>query len=548
MEYFKLLQLDREPFSNSPDPAFFYESAQHKDCIQKLEIALRLRRGLNVVTGEVGTGKTTLCRQLIQAFSGDPKISACLLLDPDFPNPRGFLAAVVHTITGHAPAGDDDIPAMKEHLKQYLFRKGVEEECIIVLIVDEGQKMPPDCLETLRELLNFETNEYKLFQVVIFAQNEFEDILDTLPNLADRVNLYYRLGPLNFRDTRALIRHRIHLAGGSETLGVRLFSLPALRCIFHLSGGFPRKIIHLCHQCLLAMIIQNKTTVRRGMVNACARRIFVKPRRFRLLPAGIALVLLAAVGLGAWRYSGGLQGPRATAENTEEKKPAEMLPGKQAGAEKMVQPPSPEAVETSSPGSMPVADASRISASPPEAHETAAAPDVAANRRLREEDAPGESPSVLGRVPVVLGDTLGSLVQKVYGAYTYRYHQAVLAINPDLIDPDNLIAGRMLAFPAISAAMDAVPDATWWIVISRETDLGTAVAKLREETLKDLPLRILAVQNPEEDLSFRIVLKTCYKTERLAELAKEQLEFAPPTTPEVFCLKKADAIVYGTTG
>ena len=94
MEYFKLLQLDREPFSNSPDPGFFYESAQHKDCIQKLEIALRLRRGLNVVTGEVGTGKTTLCRQLIRRFDQDLDCETHLVLDPSFKTPLEFLVTV----------------------------------------------------------------------------------------------------------------------------------------------------------------------------------------------------------------------------------------------------------------------------------------------------------------------------------------------------------------------------------------------------------------------------------------------------------------------
>lgn len=541
MEYFKLLQLSREPFSNSPDPAFFYESAQHKDCIQKLEIALRLRRGLNVVTGEVGTGKTTLCRQLIQAFAGDPGISACLLLDPDFPNPRSFLAAVVQTVTGHSPAGEDGIPVMKERLKQFLFQKGVEEDRTIVLIVDEGQKMPPNCLETLRELLNFETNEYKLFQVVIFAQNEFSSILEALPNLADRVNLYYRLGPLNFKDTRSLIRHRIRLAGGSETLGAGLFSLPALWYIFRLSGGFPRKIIHLCHQCLLTMIIQNRTKVTRRMVSACARRIFVNPREFRLMPVGIVLVLLVVLGLGAWRYSGGIQGPRAPAKNIEEAKHAEIVREEPVRTEEMVQSTAPEAVGGPIPesNSMPDTGGNAVLG-------TETAPNAVATPLSRGEVIPDEPPAVLGPLPVALGDTLGGLLQKVYGTYTYRYYQAVLSANPELTDPNSLKAGQTLLFPALFADMKNVPEATWWVSLSRESNLKAAVAKLRDEAFEDLPIRILAVQSAGEVLSFRIVLKTCFENKDVAERAKEQLDLSIPATSEVFCLIKTEAIVYGS--
>ena len=90
----EILNLKKEPFSNSPDPDFFFQSRQHKDCLQKLEISVRLHRGLNVVVGEVGTGKTTLCRQLIRKFSADAKIETYLMLDPHFPSSGDFLAAI----------------------------------------------------------------------------------------------------------------------------------------------------------------------------------------------------------------------------------------------------------------------------------------------------------------------------------------------------------------------------------------------------------------------------------------------------------------------
>jgi general secretion pathway protein A len=533
MEYFKLLELAKEPFSNSPDPGFFYESAQHKECLQKLEIAIRLRRGLNVVTGEVGTGKTTLCRQLIQSFSADPAISASLLLDPDVPDARAFLGTVVHTVTGRMPAPDTGIPVLKEQLKQYLFQKGVEENHTTLLIVDEGQKISPASLEILRELLNFETNEHKLFQVIIFAQNELSEILDRLPNLADRINLYYRLGPLDYRDTRALVRHRIRLAGGSDATGRRLFSRPALHRIFRLSGGYPRKIIHLCHQCLLAMIIQNKTSVDRRMVNSCARRTFLPPRPRRLLPAA-TVVVLAALGL-AWHYTGRFQSIQPPSQNTGDNAVAALLPAETFPTEEKES--SAADIEANETGTNPanapgIHEINTVSPAPP----------------VQEEAIATENEAILGTVTVAVGDTLGDLVQKVYGAYTYRFHEAILAANPRLKDPDSLVAGQPLNFPALSADTTNMPGTTWWISLSRKPDLKTAMATLRKKTMAGFPLRILALRTPDEGLCFRIVLKTCLESEREAEFAKEQLVLSPLTTPEVFCLKKEETMVYGFLG
>jgi general secretion pathway protein A len=102
MDYFSILDLKREPFSNSPDPAFFYPSAQHTACLQQLELAIRLRRGLNVVIGHVGTGKTTLCREMIRRLDSDDTISTCLMLDPGMHSDSAFLSAVVEQLTGRA--------------------------------------------------------------------------------------------------------------------------------------------------------------------------------------------------------------------------------------------------------------------------------------------------------------------------------------------------------------------------------------------------------------------------------------------------------------
>ena len=181
MDYFKLLQLKKEPFSNSPDPDFFYHSKQHKACLQKLELALRLRRGLNVVIGDIGTGKTTLCRELIRRFDGESHIRTLLVLDPSFSSPKACLQMLFSMICPEASAVPETDMQLKEAIKQRLYIDGVDRQETTVLIIDEGQKITADCVEILRELLNYETNDYKLLQIVIFAQPEIEAVLEAMP-------------------------------------------------------------------------------------------------------------------------------------------------------------------------------------------------------------------------------------------------------------------------------------------------------------------------------------------------------------------------------
>ena len=304
MDYFRILNLKKEPFSNSPEPEFFFQSSKHLGCLQKLELAVRLRRGLNVVIGDVGTGKTTLCRQLILKFAGSEYDSGNtethLLMDPAFTNPVEFLSAVALTLGISFSADCDSEWQFKENIKKYLWKKGVDEGKIVVLIIDEGQKLPDFCLEILREFLNYETNEHKLLQIVVLAQREFEQTLKRHKNFADRVNLYYFLEPLNFRETCGMVRFRIEKAGNTgETPSI--FTYPGLCALYLATKGYPRKIVTLCHQVILALIIQNRSKAGWFMVRSCAGRVSIKEGRgFRLLIAtslAALFVIIIAAGL-----------------------------------------------------------------------------------------------------------------------------------------------------------------------------------------------------------------------------------------------------------
>ena len=144
MDYFSVLNLNKEPFSNSPDPEFFYHSREHVDCLQKLELSLLLRRGLNVVIGEVGTGKTTLCRQVIRRFSQREEVDTHLVLDPHFVDANEFLITVAKMFTGKKPPKSSNNWQVKEYIKQYLYRCGVDQNRTTILIIAPDRHIRPD--------------------------------------------------------------------------------------------------------------------------------------------------------------------------------------------------------------------------------------------------------------------------------------------------------------------------------------------------------------------------------------------------------------------
>ncbi len=294
MSYFEILNLDREPFSNSPEPEFFFEAPQHVNCLQQLEISIRLRRGLNVVIGDVGTGKTTLSRMLIRKLHGDEAVEFHLLMDPDFGGPIQFLAGIARMMGAVESAYGLTEWQLKEAIKQYLFRRGIDEDKVVVLIIDEGQKLPGFCIEILREFLNYETNRFKLLQIVIFAQSEFNATLERRENFADRMNVCLRLKPLDFTQMRRMIEHRIAQASQAGHEPVE-FTLPALAAIYMATGGVPRKVVMLCHQVILAMIVRNRSRAGWFLVQSCLRDRAARRRRRRAIGWGVAAVLFAAV-------------------------------------------------------------------------------------------------------------------------------------------------------------------------------------------------------------------------------------------------------------
>ena len=264
MSYFKILGFDKEPFSTSPDPAFFFESREHEKALTNLMIELRLKRGLNVILGDVGTGKTTLSRKLYQLIKSQDRFICHMMLDPVYDNDEIFLTSLVRNFDVQVDNDGPRILELKESLERFLFQKGVEENKTVVLIIDEAQKLNEVTLECLRVMLNYETNEFKLLQLVLLGQMELHSKVMNIPNFVDRINFKYTLNPLDEEESRLMIEFRIKQAGYKANM--HLFLNGAIKEIYRHTHGYPRRINMICHKALKRLVMNNKFVVDEGMI------------------------------------------------------------------------------------------------------------------------------------------------------------------------------------------------------------------------------------------------------------------------------------------
>jgi general secretion pathway protein A len=554
MEYYQLLNLSKEPFSNSPNPELLYPSREHVGCLQKLELSIRLRRGLNVVVGDIGTGKTTLCRQLIRRFASDDNLETHLILDPDFrTSEEAFFALAAQFGLSAETQSEESSRQIKEKVQNYLFQKGVEENKTVVLIVDEGQKMPEFCLEILRELLNYETNEYKLLQIVIFAQSEFHQTLSKYPNFADRINFYHVLAPLGFFETRNLIKFRLNQAKEGYKKP-KLFTGPGIWAVYRATRGYPRRIIHLCHRVLMTMIIQNRTRAGWSMVRWCSKMLFpavpLRKRWATLLLIGGLLMLLVASGFAFVQFKTAF-----FSDVTAKMKPAlahQENPSSQAAAETsrnpaVLPPVEPERI----PGESATSDLQQLEpqnttglAGPTIATpaEEAVAPIALASlgsptTLTHEPEKPVETgpavpsplvadrqpPEWLGEVTIRSGDQVEPMIKKIYGRMDHQALKAVVQSNPQITDINSLDVGERIRFPSVSVEHTDLPENGQRVVLAERDTLDDAYQLLRTYPRGAPPVRLHPFRDPRGGYKFAVLFKDCCADRKSAESALARL-------------------------
>ncbi|MCF7887583.1 MAG: AAA family ATPase [Candidatus Omnitrophica bacterium] len=259
MNYYKILGLEREPFSTSPDPDFFYQSSSHKKALANILIESQLRRGLSVVLGDIGTGKTTLSRKLLQLLKTKENIDSYIILDPTYDTRYLFLLSLAKIFGIEIKRARPTILQIKEKIERFLFQKGVNENRRVVLLIDEAQNINQHSLEVLRILLNYETNKFKLLQLIVLGQMELLPRLKERKNFIDRVSLKCKLNPLNQEETREMVNFRLRRAGYKSRQD--LFSKDAIAHIYEYTRGYPRKILMFCHKALRSLLIEKKSVV-----------------------------------------------------------------------------------------------------------------------------------------------------------------------------------------------------------------------------------------------------------------------------------------------
>ena len=262
LKHFGLVEL---PFGITPDTSFVYSLQCHQEALNTLLLALAGGEGFVKISGEVGTGKTLLCRRLLQTL-GEDWVTAYL------PNPRLDAVTLFQALAEELGVAE---PARPD---QYYWLRAINQTLLdfaragkrVAVLIDEAQAMPLETLEALRLLSNLETEKQKLLHIILFGQPELDDKLSRpeIRQLLQRIAFHYRLAGLGRRELGNYVAHRLRVAG---YLGEGLFSPGALRALHRASGGTPRLVNILAHKALLAVYGEGRQTVKVRHVRQAGR-------------------------------------------------------------------------------------------------------------------------------------------------------------------------------------------------------------------------------------------------------------------------------------
>jgi general secretion pathway protein A len=263
LEYYGLRQA---PFDITPNPRFLFHSSKHREAFNHMLYGIRERKGFVQLTGEVGAGKTTLCRALLEQL--DARYSTALILNPAL-NADELMKAIATEFGLNVKGKDrlDTVSAIGEFLL-----KQIEHGKETVLIIDEAQNLTEDLLEQVRLLSNIETDDRKLLQIILMGQPELRERLNShrLRQLRQRITVRFHLAPLTRIEVAQYIQHRLQISGAK---GAPYFTLPAVWRVFRYSGGIPRLVNAVCDKALLASFIARSDRITFPMVGRAIREL-----------------------------------------------------------------------------------------------------------------------------------------------------------------------------------------------------------------------------------------------------------------------------------
>ena len=264
--YLEFYGLKQAPFDITPNPRFLFHSGKHREALNHLLYGIRERKGFVQLTGEVGAGKTTLCRAMLEQLDGH--FSTAVILNPVL-NADELMKAIATEFGLEVHDRDrlDTVAAISEFLL-----KQTEQGRESVLIIDEAQNLTEDLLEQVRLLSNIETDDRKLLQIVLLGQPELRDRLNSprLRQLRQRITVRYHLKPLTRFEVTQYVQHRLELAGAK---GVPFFTRPALWRVFYYSRGIPRLVNAVCDKSLLAGYVEHSDRITYRMVGRAIREL-----------------------------------------------------------------------------------------------------------------------------------------------------------------------------------------------------------------------------------------------------------------------------------
>jgi general secretion pathway protein A len=294
--YASFFGLNEKPFSITPDPRYLFLSERHAEALAHLVYGINEAGGFIQLTGEVGTGKTTVVRSLLTQAPKHAEIA--LILNPRM-TPAEFLLAICEELGIGVPDGSEhSLKDLVDLLSLHLLNSHADGKRI-VLVVDEAQNLSVEVLEQVRLLTNLETETQKLLQIILIGQPELRELLGRveLRQLAQRITGRYHLDPLSPEESSAYVRHRLRVAGATR----EIFSNGALREIRRLSGGVPRLINIISDRALLGAFTEDRHLVSASVVRRAAGEVFGRSFQPRWLPwtaaAGVTAIIITSAAL-----------------------------------------------------------------------------------------------------------------------------------------------------------------------------------------------------------------------------------------------------------